>query len=73
VSDRLVHVFSTPSVPEGEIVRSRLEDEGIPVMVKGVDSPYRIGPVHLFVPAEFEVQARLVLESADLSLEDDAD
>jgi hypothetical protein len=63
VTDELVLVLSTPSVPEGEIARSRLADEGIPVLVKGLDSPYRIGPVHLFVPVGFEVQARLILES----------
>jgi hypothetical protein len=75
MADALVLVLSTPSVPEGEIARSRLEDEGIPVMVKGLDSPYRMGPVHLFVPAAFEVQARLVLETtgtapADGTVED---
>jgi hypothetical protein len=60
-----VRVLTTSSVPEGEIARSRLEDEGIPVMVKGEGAgPYRMGPVHLFVPAELEVQARLILEQA---------
>jgi putative signal transducing protein len=61
---RLVEVFETSSVPEAEVVRSRLEDEGIPVLASGTDSPYRMGPVHLLVPAEFEVQARIVLASA---------
>ena len=65
VSDELVLVLSTPSVLEGEIARSRLEDEGIPVLLKGGGSdPYGIGPVHVFVPADHEVQARLVLEWA---------
>ena len=60
----LVLVLSTPSILEGEIARSRLEDEGIPVLLKGGGAdPYRTGPTHLFVPAELEVQARLVLES----------
>ena len=70
----LVRILSTPSVPEAEIVRSRLQDEGIPVMASGLDSPYRMGPVHLLVPAEFEVQARLVLSTATIApLEDDRD
>ena len=64
MSGELVRVLSTSSVPEAEIVRSRLQDEGIPVMASGLDSPYRMGPIHLLVPADYEVQARLVLESA---------
>ena len=63
MNDRLVRVLSTPDVFEGVIVRSRLEDEGIPVMTSGDDGPYRVGPVHVFVPAEFEVQARLVIDT----------
>ena len=63
VSGDLVRLRSVPSTFEGEIVRSRLEAEGIPVLLKGGSSgdPYPAGPVHVFVPAEFEVQARLVL------------
>lgn len=60
----LVLVLTTPSIPEGEVARSRLQDEGIPVHVSGGgDGPYRMGPVHLFVPAGLEVQARLVLSA----------
>ena len=58
----LVRVLTTSSVPEGEIAKARLEDEGIPVLAKGGgEDPYRIGPVHLYVPADLEVQARFVL------------
>jgi hypothetical protein len=65
VNDDLVRVLSTTSVPEGEIARALLEDEGIPVLVKGEGSgPYRMGPVHLYVPAGLEVQARLALAGA---------
>ena len=63
-SGRLVEVFETSSVPEAEVVRSRFEDEGIPVLASGTEGPYPTGPVHLLVPAEFEVQARMVLASA---------
>jgi len=63
MSGRLVRVLTTPDVFEGVIARSRLEDEGIPVMTNGGEGPYRMGPVHVFVPAEFEVQARLVLDT----------
>ncbi len=67
----LVRILTTPDVTEGAIVRSRLEDEGIPVMTNGGEGPYRMGPVHVFVPAEFEVQARLVLDTvrADVPME----
>jgi hypothetical protein len=70
VPDDLVLVLTTSSVPEGEIAKSLLEDEGIPVLIKGEsEGPYRMGPVHLFVPAGLEVQARLVLAE---TFEDDA-
>jgi hypothetical protein len=72
VTDDLVRVLSTTSLPEGEIVKARLQDEGIPVLVTGEGGgPYRMGPVHLFVPSEFEVQARLVLSQSfdDVELE----
>ena len=60
----LVEVLSTPSILEGEIVKSRLEDEGIPVLLKGGGlDPYAAGTTHVFVPADYEVQARLVLET----------
>lgn len=63
MSDRFELVFSTASVPEGVLAKGRLEAEGIPVLMKGeVDGPYRMGPVHLFVPEGFVIQARLALE-----------
>lgn len=62
--DGFVRVLSTPSVPEGYLAKARLEDEGIPVLMKGgAEGPYRFGPVDLFVPEGFVVQARLVLET----------
>ena len=66
MSQDLVRVLSTPSILEGEIVKSRLQDEGIPVLLKGGGlDPYASGTVHVFVPAAYEVQARLVLETVD--------
>jgi hypothetical protein len=71
VSGDLVRVLVTPSFFEGEIAKSRLEAEGIPVLLKGGGGdPYRVGPVHLFVRADLEVQARLVLESAQEPVDD---
>jgi hypothetical protein len=62
--DDFVRVLTTVSIPEGYLAKARLESEGIRVLLKGeAEGPYRMGPVHLFVPAELEVQARLVLDS----------
>ena len=64
LSGRLVLVLTTVTVTEGLLARGILEAEGIPVLTKGEgEGPYRMGPVQLWVPEEFEVQARLVLES----------
>jgi hypothetical protein len=64
-SPRLVMVFGTGSIPEGLLVKGMLESEGIPVQMKGeAEGPYRMGPVSLWVPEAFEVQARMILEEA---------
>jgi hypothetical protein len=61
----LVLVFSTTSIPEGLLVKGLLESEGISVQLKGEsEGPYRMGPVDVWVPAAFEVQARLILQEA---------
>jgi hypothetical protein len=60
-----VLVLQTATVVEAQLVRARLEDEGIPVLLKGEgEGPYRMGPMQVWVPAELEVQARLVIETA---------
>jgi len=67
-----VRVWSAPSIPEGEIARARLEDEGIPVLVKGEsEGPYRMGPVYLYVPADLEVQALHLLETPTEPISDE--
>jgi len=73
-----VHVYSTPSLTDGYLARGRLEAEGIPVFLKGEgEGPYRIGPMHLYVPEELEVQAVMLLDdvrSGTLEiLDEDAD
>jgi Putative prokaryotic signal transducing protein len=61
-SGRLVRVFTATTIPEGLVARSLLEAEGIPVIVKGEsEGPYRLGPVYLWVPEEYEVQAGIIL------------
>jgi Putative prokaryotic signal transducing protein len=65
LSGRLVLVFTATSIPEGLLARSLLEADGIPVFVKGEsEGPYRMGPVYLWVPDEFEVQAGVLLADA---------
>ena len=68
----LVRVFSSASIPEGLLAKGRLEAEGIPVFMKGEsEGPYRIGPVHLWVPDNVEVQARVVLAEASANVAGD--
>ena len=64
-SIRLVEVFATQSAPEAEVVRSLLESDDIPVVVRGMtQGPYRMGATYLLVPEELEDHARLVIEGA---------
>jgi hypothetical protein len=66
VEEELVLVYTTNVVLEGELTKARLRDEGIPVLAKGEgEGPYRMGPVHLYVPASHEPQARLVLAAIE--------
>ena len=66
VGEDFVPVFSTQSLVEGEIVRGRLEAEGIPVDLRGErEGPYPLGPAELFVPSRFEAQARRILEQIE--------
>jgi hypothetical protein len=69
-----VRVYSTGSITDGYLAKGRLEAEGIPVLVKGEgEGPYRMGPVHLWVPAELEVQARMILDEVARSVAEDAE
>ena len=58
-------MFATPSAPEAEVVRSLLEFEDIPVVVKGMSQgPYRMGATYLLVPEACEAEARRVIDAA---------
>jgi hypothetical protein len=66
-----VLVYSTASVSDGMLAQGRLEAEGIPVMSGGMaDGPYRMGPVHLYVPADRAAEARALLND---EVSEDAD
>ena len=59
----LVRVHVGRSIMEGEIVKARLQAEGVPAMLRGEGTgPYRIGSVEVWVPADMELHARIVLE-----------
>jgi hypothetical protein len=60
-----VLVLVAATIPEGLLAKGLLEAEGIPVSTKGEsEGPYRMGPMYLWVPAELELQARMILEEA---------
>jgi Putative prokaryotic signal transducing protein len=60
----LARVFATSDHFEGELMRGRLESEGVPVLLKGDGSgPYHAGAVYLFVPAEDETRARAIIDA----------
>jgi len=70
-SGQLVLVLTTARIPEGMLAKGLLESEGIPVIAKGEgEGPYRMGPVYLWVPEEFEIQARMILQEARDSAEE---
>jgi hypothetical protein len=69
--ERLVLVYTAPTPAEGYLAKGRLEAEGIPVFMKSADeSPYPVGASRLWVPAAFEVQARLILEASPAGPDD---
>ncbi len=59
----LVRVHVGASIMEGEIVKARLEADGIPALLRGEGTgPYRMGPVEVWVPADMELHTRIVLD-----------
>ncbi|MGH2629541.1 MAG: putative signal transducing protein [Actinomycetota bacterium] len=64
MEDRVVQVFASPDTVAGEMMKGRLEAEGIQAMVKGDgEGPYRAGPVYLWVAADQADAARAVVEA----------
>ncbi|MEO8293604.1 MAG: hypothetical protein ABI635_10785 [Actinomycetota bacterium] len=59
----LVRVHTGSSIMEGEIVKARLEADGVPALLRGEGTgPYRMGPVEVWVPADMEMHAHIVLD-----------
>ena len=77
MTGRAVRVYASGDPFAGELMKGRLEAEGIQVMLKGEgEGPYRTGAVYLWVPQEFEIQARTVIdavESGAFALDETAD
>lgn len=75
--EHLVRVFASADAIAGEMMRGRLEAEGIDAMINGEgDGPYRAGPVYVWVRAEHEQAARTIVaevRSGRYALEPDAD
>jgi Putative prokaryotic signal transducing protein len=76
MDDHLVRVFASGDSVAGEMMRGRLEAEGITAMLKGEgEGPYRAGPVYVWVAAEDEAAARAIVaavESGAFALDEDA-
>ena len=59
-----MRVWSGGDAVEGELLRARLDAEGIVTILKGEgEGPYRAGPVYLFVADHDEAAARAVLDA----------
>ena len=60
----LVQVYSSIDSFDGELIKGRLQSEGIPTLLKGEgEGPYRFGPVYVWVRIEDEVTARAVVDA----------
>jgi hypothetical protein len=60
----LVRIWSGTDAIQAELIRGRLEVEGIPVLHKGDgEGPYRAGPVHILVRKEDEPDARAIIDA----------
>ena len=70
--EELVRVHVGTSIMEGEIVKARLEADGVPALLRGEGTgPYRMGPVEVWVPADMELHARIVLDEDHPSVDAD--
>ena len=60
----LVRVYASGDAFDAELMRMRLDAEGIHVLAKGEgEGPYRMGPVYLFVAVEDEAPARAIVDA----------
>jgi hypothetical protein len=71
----LERIWSGGDAIEGQLLRARLEADGIPSILKGEgEGPYRAGVVYLFVATDDAARARAVLDALEagaFALEED--
>jgi hypothetical protein len=66
MDDGLVRIYASTDSFDGQLMRGRLEGEGIAVMLKGEsEGPYRMGPIYLWVSADDEGRARTVVDAVN--------
>jgi putative signal transducing protein len=75
MDENLARVYATTDQFAGELMKGRLEAEGIQVLMKGeLEGPYPAGPVYLWVAAADETRAKAVVdavESGAFAVDDD--
>ena len=65
--DEFTPVFEAPSIPVGEVAKTKLESEGIQVLVKGgTPYAYPTGPLQLWVRRDQLARAKRILADAEL-------
>jgi hypothetical protein len=71
---RLVRLVTVPGSFEAKVIAAKLGSDGIVWELRGgVDGPYPMGPVHVFVLQRDLDHAREVLDAPPLPLDDDLD
>jgi hypothetical protein len=66
MDENLMRVYATTDQFAGELMRGRLEAEGIQVLLKGeIEGPYPSGPVYLWVSAADEARAKAVIDAVE--------
>jgi Putative prokaryotic signal transducing protein len=70
--DEFVSVFGAPSIPVGEVAKTKLESEGIQVLVKGgTPYAYPTGTIELWVRRDQLARAKRILSDVDLAADSD--
>jgi len=66
MDENLTRVFATTDQFAGELMKGRLEAEGIQVLLKGeIEGPYPSGPVYLWVARSDATRAKAVIDSVE--------
>jgi Putative prokaryotic signal transducing protein len=64
MSDHVVRIYASTDTFGAELMKGRLQSEGISVMMKGEnEGPYRMGPASLWVISDDEIRARAIVDA----------